>query len=789
MKLQQSIYDDGSTSITVYDEGQAAPQQCLFIPPWPTFFVHIHSMDGYGQRPHRIVEQEIGLWILLCMVSQVPELWESVSMAVTDNKRWYGHFLRHASAVCKFRGKVASSSYFKTMKKEKLYDLWESPLKELLACSDGMKSLFSGCHNVGVVDHYFASPWDVENDIIICIDPMNHQIQGYELRLLIFMTPKMNDDGVDVSETDRKTWRMFVRHAGMKFWYQNGDGYPTKYDGPDLHAIDWNGARLAVYCKKEDPSKRNLKRRYLEIIGGQSYVCCALHGTPLILNHEKNIGGECVRKCICKRKDSNDSCYDCGLPKDSYGYTDISGNGACNQFASYVCPHYRACKTGICQDHLSEAKRQCSLMPHKDASLYLSKTFSFYNNMHTYDQNDYSAVIGTGEDYDNAHTTQLGPTSAHEIPQDMLDDDDLDSNAEYEFLGDTDAIPDDVSDASSDSLPPLVSRDDYEYTYADDEDMNQEEDNEEDQEAHAKILCTRAGTHQLDIDVQHYDKSGSKIPLYVILNQHGHLLTRTQAKLRMTKLHRSLCENIVSRCRTKVVPLVYAEAQLFPTVFWQSLEDGTIAGALPTALWSDAGTLKRLGIATMRDHCKNRITNPALMTSTHPGYHFLLMDKVVNLGLRGKDTRIILHRGFADNQGEDGIKFREKSDAAELYGEASENHANVHKLSALVREKEPHFFFTQSCNHKTCRGLRVLREWITSHEAHLQLAEKYGLELEEAERYLRESAASYVLRSWNEVIDLWMRYIIYSPEEPLGKIEYAWYRKEFQGTSEKLLKL
>jgi hypothetical protein len=157
------------------------------------------------------------------------------------------------------------------------------------------------------------------------------------------------------------------------------------------------------------------------------------------------------------------------------------------------------------------------------------------------------------------------------------------------------------------------------------------------------------------------------------------------------------------------------------------------------------------------------------------------MDVNVNLGLRGKDTRIVLNRGFADSQGSDGIKFKEKSDAAELHGETMENHANVHKLSALVRERKPHFFFTQSCNQESCGGLRVLRDWVTSAEARQLLQTRYDLNHDEADRFLRESAASYILRSWNEVADLWMKYIIYSPEAPLGEIEYGWYRKEFQG--------
>lgn len=123
----------------------------------------------------------------------------------------------------------------------------------------------------------------------------------------------------------------------------------------------------------------------------------------------------------------------------------------------------------------------------------------------------------------------------------------------------------------------------------------------------------------------------------------------------MNRRHRAIFEKLVARANSAVVPLVYGEAQLFPSIFWQSLSDGTIPGALPTALWCDANTLKKHGIASMREHLKQRLTNPASLTSVDPTYHFQQMDVNVNLALRGKDTRIILNRGFADNQGSDGI--------------------------------------------------------------------------------------------------------------------------------------
>jgi hypothetical protein len=109
-----------------------------------------------------------------------------------------------------------------------------------------------------------------------------------------------------------------------------------------------------------------------------------------------------------------------------------------------------------------------------------------------------------------------------------------------------------------------------------------------------------------------------------------------------------------------------------------------------------------------------------------------------------------------------------------------ENHSNVHKLSRLIDEDGADLFYTLSCNQKTCRGLSVLHKWITSEEAVEKVKVKYNLTYEEAKETIRTSAAPYVQRSWNAFFDLWMRYIINSPEQPLGPIDWAWFHREFQ---------
>jgi len=92
----------------------------------------------------------------------------------------------------------------------------------------------------------------------------------------------------------------------------------------------------------------------------------------------------------------------------------------------------------------------------------------------------------------------------------------------------------------------------------------------------------------------------------------------------------------------------------------------------------------------------------------------------------------------------------------------------------------PDFFFTQSCNHTTCKGLRHLRDWMSSDEAVATVMRKFDLQHAQAKHHLRTSALSCVHRTWNAISNLWLKCICESNEQPLGPILWCWHRKEFQ---------
>ena len=95
----------------------------------------------------------------------------------------------------------------------------------------------------------------------------------------------------------------------------------------------------------------------------------------------------------------------------------------------------------------------------------------------------------------------------------------------------------------------------------------------------------------------------------------------------------------------------------------------------------------------MQNHSKTRLSDPSILCSTDSRYHFMMFDCLVNLGLRGHDSRLILHRGFADKQDKDDVSFNQNNSDS-MYGDNVEDKTNVHKLASLIGKSPPHFFYS-----------------------------------------------------------------------------------------------
>lgn len=743
ISLQEQAYSEASTVVHITSD----KTERLFSPPWPPVPIRVHPYDNFGERFPTIPDlaRSFVPWTFLAVTTIIPQCWQSLGETIRADKDAAGFLLSTAY-------KISTSANIRGTRKSQLFSIATKEPPEIqlaFGCTNPWdnlyeqhKILWASCPNVLVLEDQWstqdlsdaittvlvvASKTRFLSESILCAD-----MDEWKPTLLIQRSSL---------DANNSSWdaTLYAAHTSQ---HLNGWWIQPSKQKPFVKASDFQlrvrgTSKLVVLSRRSSQSSIRKRHRYLACLGGQTKFYCNLHRVPLVINYEKD-----AFTCICCH-DSFDSCWE-------------HVTQHCSKKALYACP-FIGCCVSVCDLHYNNiTDGYYRLSEHSCSSASLRDLLHL------------SAV--------QSPLVEQSPSPPHETPS----DDDAD------WL----SLQSDDTSTFSDSSIPSVSKfhttgptEGYEYPqelYFDTQNSaSAEDETTESPGVQEHLLSTFSADTFTDVQFDYTPEVGSA-PLHVILNHQGHLLIRQNSKLRMQKRHANFFQKIVSLSNSTAIPLVYAEAILFPDSFFAALSDGTILGALPTAFLNCDSFLKRFNVATIRQHSKTRIRDPSLLCSTDPRYQFMLFDSLVNLGLRGEDSRLVLHRGFAEKQQREGAAFRRNEGNEELYGDSIENHSNVHKLSALIEQSPPHFFFTQSCNQSTFPGLRRVREWVTSRQAHEIISRKYQISLRDAEYIVRASAAAIVQRSWKEVSDLWMQYIVKSPEEPLHAIEWGWWRAEYQ---------
>ena len=72
------------------------------------------------------------------------------------------------------------------------------------------------------------------------------------------------------------------------------------------------------------------------------------------------------------------------------------------------------------------------------------------------------------------------------------------------------------------------------------------------------------------------------------MNQCGLLLTRKKHQIRGSRKQKFFIQKLCAISKGTSVPLVYAEAMLFPSIFWKASDDmNSLVGAIPTPLLNE----------------------------------------------------------------------------------------------------------------------------------------------------------------------------------------------------------
>ena len=763
-----------------------------FSPSWPSKIINIHPhLCKHGsmfplipfEKDNKIPGAKLVWGVYVCLL-HAPTVWSEVCCSVTNTEQWFGWFLHTATTkfIKEYKSKASRNSPFRkslgmALLVEKLSR--HVPLISTHYNPKFFADIFGNLTSLTCIPFHDLNQWDVISNDPKCetvliykdlnvgnvqtmtpldrLQPPNQQAQNGNPWIAVCITETL------MVTNDRWKGRIFSRHGGTMhtgWWLQEKQGRRlcrTKLSAlPQVPAWDF-----VIYVRQKQ-SVEDLRKIYIELIGGQVKCKCSVHLCYLV-RLANNIEKSCSRV-------------------------------GCDNAAIYACCEHN-CTAALCATHVDSLQAP--------GAHFVTPITTVVNNV------DYDNAVDTASSEDDSdYVETTSESSAETFAQNMdneeddfelFDPDDHDSDELHNLSTDVDSfiytsgLSSNESDTTFSRAPitrkrkvsPSESLLKDNVTYGVMETDHLHEPEEPFQDIEAGFISTNRGRNAISISTPE-----SMIGLHVIFNKYQRLLTRYNGKLSATRTERNFVERIVSTSSTHSVPLVYPEGVLFPSLFWHMCPDGSIPGAIPGALMTSNQKLKKHGFATLYDHMRTRVLNTQLISSTDYRYQFYAMDACINLGIRGHDTRVILSRGFGEKMNHSGILMNyDQEDNPMLNCDFIDSRPIVNKLAAAMGERMPTFFYTHTCSQKTHIGMRVFKKWIDSDESVENTLKMFGKDfgtsslhdIAEAKRLLAQCSCLIAVRSWNLIFDIWMRYITQSKEYPIGKIDKVFNRKELQG--------
>jgi predicted GIY-YIG superfamily endonuclease len=755
-QIQTSKLHGGSRTIVTTEEKEVA-----FVPPWPR---RLHQVMTVGDRHGDTFEvyggfqgeQNSHKWLMCNLMHVVPEIWAEIEQNCTSEARWEGWALGFVyykivhKLYGKRRGKGNNPFKATDCKVQKLESVW-SGFETMRTRGDwsftcSFLSRLLMYPSICVTKNYPATVETRLKVVIIVYDPMETETAEIRetlgsLRLRVIAT------------TEKGSREMFVRRASPceSYWrcasMGNRSNVRKDYRDPQLVMREerkhW---KVLVYCDEENLEElRGFRETMIRLNGGQTAVHCIHHNLPLVTSpfHSRN---------ACSTQ-------------------------GCSRICSLICPSASCC-VGFCKDHGTEKEDDCSSSNDSDYE---------FKEMHDV------PLLKDDESFSSAES-ELSFKDSSPRREELSDLHGLDGLSESSFDdGSDDGSLNSSKSFRSDSTGDFLTwaAEDEEGGFGDEISSHEESNVEED---FGDMPITNAGKPSATFDLAGLIKTGKMIPNHVLLNTDGNLLIRCRKNIRATTAARHFLQTLVATSPEKVHPLAYPEAMLNPSLFYYALPDGSMAGAIPVSLLQDRNVLASSGVASLYDMARTRLLDPSLLSSTNSVYQCFMWDMVANLSLRGVSPEVFWRRGFIGVPGYDG--FTSAATNEPLYdSQYIDSRAAVNQLAAANGKRACDLFFTFTCNQTMTMGVRLLTEWTRSEEA-IDIVRReavaVGCQIEESDlkerdaiaKALEESSCAYVVRCWNEIVQVFLKYLQFGKDSPFrnvgGGIENIFDRGEIQ---------
>ena len=562
------------------------------------------------------------IWILTNILTKIPEVYNIVEKNVKLYNDWKPWMLVHVTRRYLHQVSIRSS---KKNPFKHTYVMNTKKLAEKLGIVDDyifninvdMNRSFSNVEGIEIIPigNFNQTIQDIRIcDVLIVTndDHTTHQTNSYNFNLHQNQTVRIQRHRYELrfvsitklNQNQKFDIKIFARHGNFynQWWIQDTHDKWT-YQSDDGIPEDINSYELdvAIYIRKEKQNEIENRDLYMKFIGSQNHVKCGCHKYHLITDRHNE------KECV---------------------------NEGCENKVSYSCPELK-CNVKIC-------KKCFKTLPRNQQN----EIFSRNRN-----------IMGINEDTASEFSDINSEEELIEPYENSDDDSSLDQESNFEFTHDD--LIDDLNNADKDDEDNIYEIDmNFIGDKLDDNDITNED---EDDTLFNELIPTTNTLMKPKKVISENDNWLMRTNGHVLLNQTGKLLTRKNRNMNTNKYQKSFVQSIAATVNGNCIPLLYPEGMLFPSIFWKTLNDGSIIGATPSCIMNQENANTR-DFALHRDSYRARLTSPGTQTSTNPRYIAHMFDVLSNLAMNRCDSRLILNRGLVVSSSESGLALCNRSD-------------------------------------------------------------------------------------------------------------------------------
>ena len=448
-------------------------------------------------------------------------------------------------------------------------------------------------------------------------------------------------------------------------------------------------------------------------------------------------------------------------------YRDSPNDLICNHVASMECIDH-GCAAKLCRKHFQAYRKQAKEQPSKVMHVH----FDQYEDIPV----DSSTGTTSNTTVSNQDNNDNRREEAVQYDNDILSDNDEDgyctANIDlFKEQNNEDFIVDPVVDGEDDNT-----------TTSSNESMSIDNSSLSDHDE--DIPMTTAGKKGADLTLKAKERNDT-IHLMVVINAEGGCLIRRGKVLQHTLKEKGFLQRILAT-HGESIPLLFPEAMMFPSIFWLQLP-GDLApmGSLPSSLWTDEKRASKFNFAGVVSHIQSRVKNNQLLCSTDPRFLTLCNDIQSNIRLRGKNSNLVLRRGYETLYGENSeIKITDNYEMRcnQYACDVVDSRRSVNAMATIGRYYRFGIFHTTTLNQQSHPGPKEITAFLKYEENRIRFNE-YPEDPEKADEYceaLHQAAAIHIYRSYIKVVEDMIDWIVNSEEAPLTEIQSYFIVRENQ---------